>query len=104
MHKGFDSELLAMFKKMRDNQPKEPSAGSCFKNPTNNFAGKLLDEAGLKGYRIGDMAFSTTHANFLVNLGNGTYKEAMELIDLAKKKVFETSGIELELEIKIISL
>lgn len=87
---------------MRDNQPQNPSAGSCFKNPPENFAGKLLDECGLKGKKIGDMAFSPTHANFLVNLGNGTYEQAIELIKLAQKKVYENSGIELELEIKIV--
>jgi len=99
---GFDNSLLEMFKKLRDNQPKLPSAGSCFKNPPNNFAGKLLDESGLKNFKIGDMAFCETHANFLVNLGNGTFKEAIELIELAKKRVFENSGVELELEIKIV--
>jgi len=102
IHKGFDNSLLEMFKKMRDNQPKSPSAGSCFKNPPNNFAGKLLDESGLKGFKIGDMAFCETHANFLVNLGNGSFKDAIELIYLAKKRVLEKSGIELELEIKIV--
>lgn len=102
IHKGFDTALLEMFKKLRDNQPNLPSAGSCFKNPSGNFAGKLLDEAGLKGYRIGDMAFSDTHANFLVNLGRGTYEQALELIALAQKTVFERFGIHLELEIKIV--
>lgn len=102
IHKGFDTQLVDMFKKMRENQPKEPSAGSCFKNPPENFAGKLLDVSGLKGYRVGDMAFSHTHANFLVNLGNGTFEDATSLINLAKKKVFENSGINLELEIKIV--
>ena len=99
---GFDNTLLEMFKLFRDTQPKEPSAGSCFKNPTNNFAGKLLDEAGLKGFKIGNIAFCETHANFLVNLGNGTFEDAIKLIKLAKKKVFKNSGIELELEIKIV--
>jgi len=100
---GFDISLLEIFKKMRDNQPKLPSAGSCFKNPVGNFAGKFLDEAGLKGFKIGDMAFCETHANFLVNLGNGTFEDAIELIDLAKKRVFEKNGIDLELEIKIVN-
>ena len=99
---GFDNSLLEIFKKLRDNQPKLPSAGSCFKNPPNKFAGKLLDEAGLKGFKIGNMAFCKTHANFLVNLNNGTFKDAIKLIELAKKKVFEKSGINLELEIKIV--
>jgi len=102
IEQGFNHELLAMFKKLRDNQPNLPSAGSCFKNPPNNYAGKLLDEAGLKGYRIGDMAFSQTHANFLVNLGNGTFENAIELIKLAQKRVYEKSGVNLELEIKIV--
>ncbi len=102
IHKGFDTTLLEMFKLLRDNQPKLPSAGSCFKNPPHNFAGKLLDESGLKGFKVGDMAFCETHANFLVNLGNGTFEEAMELINIAKKRVFEKSEIELELEIKIV--
>jgi len=102
IEKGFDRSLLEMFKKMRDNQPKLPSAGSCFKNPPNNFAGKLLDKSGLKGFKIGNMAFCETHANFLVNLGNGTFEDAIKLIELAKKKVFEKNGIELELEIKIV--
>ncbi len=100
---GFDNALLEMFKTLRDNQPNLPSAGSCFKNPPNNYAGKLLDEAGLKGYRIGDMAFCETHANFLVNLESGTFEDALMLIKLAKQKVFEKSGIKLELEIKIVS-
>ena len=102
IHKGFDNSLLEMFKLLRDNQPKEPSAGSCFKNPLNNFAGKLLDEAGLKGFKIGNMAFCKNHANFLINLGNGTFEDAIKLIDLAKKRVFEKSRIKLELEIKIV--
>ena len=96
------NEISKMFKELRNNQPKTPSAGSCFKNPPNNFAGKLLDEAGLKGFKIGGMAFCETHANFLINLGNGTFEDSIKLIKLAKKKVFEKSGIELELEIKIV--
>ncbi len=102
IEKGFDLELLNMFKKLRENQPKHPSAGSCFKNPLSYFAGKLLDEVGLKGYRMGDMAFSKTHANFLVNLGDGTFEDAINLIDLAKKRVFSRHKIQLELEIKIV--
>jgi UDP-N-acetylmuramate dehydrogenase len=99
---GFNHNLLLMFKKLRENQPKEPSAGSCFKNPPNTYAGKLLDDAGLKGFQVGNMAFSKTHANFLVNLGGGTYEEAITLIEYAQKKVLEDFGIHLELEIQIL--
>ena len=102
IQKGFDFELLNMFKKLRDNQPNFPSAGSCFKNPKDNFAGKLLDDAGLKGHRVGDMSFSQTHANFLINHGGGTFEDAMILINEAKKRVLEKFDINLELEIEIL--
>ncbi len=102
IQKGFDFELLNMFKKLRDNQPNFPSAGSCFKNPKDNFAGKLLDDTGLKGYKIGNMSFSPTHANFLINHGNGTFEDAISLINEAKKRVFERFGINLELEIEVL--
>ena len=100
--KGFDEKLLEMFKKLRDNQPNLPSAGSCFKNPKGDFAGRLLDEAGLKGYKIAQMGFCETHANFLVNYGGGKFDDAVKLIELAKKRVYEEKGIKLELEIKIL--
>ena len=99
---GFDETLLAMFKKMRDNQPQLPSAGSCFKNPGGHHAGKLIEDVGLRGKRIGNMSFSEQHANFLVNLGGGTYEEAQALISLAKEEVFKHFGITLEEEIIIL--
>lgn len=99
---GFDESLLAMFKKMRDNQPKEPSAGSCFKNPVGHFAGKLIEDAGYKGKRVGAMMFSPVHANFLVNLGGGTYEEAMELISSVKQEILKRFGVQLEEEIIIL--
>lgn len=102
--KGFDFELLNMFKKLRDNQPNFPSAGSCFKNPKDNFAGKLLEDAGLKGYRVGNISFSQKHANFLINHGNGTFEDAISLINKAKKEVLERFGINLELEIEILGV
>lgn len=102
IEKGFKDDHLEMFKKMRDNQPDDPSAGSCFKNPPGDAAGRLIQEAGLKGHRVGDMAFSEQHANFLVNLGDGRFEDAISLIRLAQKRVAESSGIELEPEIIII--
>lgn len=100
--KGFDNELLAMFKKMRDNQPNYPSCGSCFKNPKDDYAGRLIEAVDLKGYQKGGMAISQKHANFLINIGNGTFDEALFLIKLCEKRVFETFGIELEREIIVV--
>ncbi len=99
---GFDENLLAMFKKMRDNQPKEASAGSCFKNPVGHYAGKLIEEAGFKGKRVGAMMFSPVHANFLVNTGGGTFEEAFALITEVKAEVLKRFGIKLEEEIIIL--
>jgi len=99
---GYNQELRDELLKLRNNQPKEPSAGSAFKNPKDDFAGRLIQEVGLKGYRVGNMAFSQIHANFLVNLGSGTFQEAMELIELAKSKVKDKFNIELKEEIKIV--
>jgi UDP-N-acetylmuramate dehydrogenase len=99
---GFDETLLAMFKKMRDNQPQHPSAGSCFKNPVGHYAGKLIEDVGFKGKRIGNMSFSEQHANFLVNLGGGTYEEAISLIGLVKEEVFNRFRVSLEEEIIIV--
>jgi len=102
LEQGFNKNLQDELIKLRANQPKEPSAGSCFKNPKGDFAGRLIEAVGLKGYRIGDMAFSNIHANFLVNLGNGNYEDAITLINLAKSKVKRSFNIELEEEIKIV--
>lgn len=80
----------------------EASAGCVFKNPApGNPAGKLLDEAGFKGKRLGGMVFSPMHANFLVNEGQGTSEQALELMEMAKRAVFERNGIILEPEVKI---
>ena len=99
---GFDATKVEMFKKMRTNQPHAPSAGSCFKNPPGDYAGRLIEAVGLKGKRIGDMGWSEIHANFLVNYGKGTFREAMKLIKEAEKRVLEHFGIVLEREIIIL--
>jgi UDP-N-acetylmuramate dehydrogenase len=100
---GFDETLLSNLAALRANQPGDPSAGSAFKNPPGDAAGRLIEAVGLRGYRHGGMAWSPAHANFLVNLGGGTYEEAIFLIDLAKSRVRETFGITLEEEIKILT-
>ena len=102
VEEGFLEARLELFKQMRANQPHDPSAGSFFKNPPGDYAGRLIESVGLKGHRIGGMAFSEKHANFMVNLGGGTFEEAMELAELAERKVFESTGIRLEREVRVI--
>ncbi|MDH4944778.1 UDP-N-acetylmuramate dehydrogenase [Sulfurimonas sp. C5] len=99
---GFDENKVSMFKKMRSNQPSTPSAGSCFKNPQGDYAGRLIEAVGLKGKRIGDMAFSEEHANFLVNYGEGKFEDAISLIKEAQKLVKKEFAINLECEIIIL--
>lgn len=101
IEEGFSKEKLKEFNTMRENQPQIPSAGSCFKNPKNDFAGRLIQEVGLKGFQKGKMAFSEAHANFLVNLGGGTYEDALFLINLAKVKIKEKFNINIQEEIVI---
>ncbi len=79
-----------------------PNAGSIFKNPPGNFAGKLLEGAGLKGTRMGGAAFSDQHANFIVNLGGARAAEVRALIEMARNKVKEQSGVWLEPEVKLV--
>ncbi len=102
METGFDAKHLELFRSMRSNQPKESSAGSCFKNPEGDYAGRLIEAVGLKGVRRGAMAFSEIHANFLVNFGGGTFEDATSLIVLAQERVQEKFGICLEREIVVL--
>ena len=96
--------LMEEFKRRRiEKQPLDlPSAGSAFKRPEGNFAGKLIEEAGLKGFRSGDAAVSEKHAGFIVNLGNATSKDVEDVIDTVRNKVFQNSGIMLEPEIRVL--
>ena len=102
VHKGYSNERYEMFSKMRSNQPHEPSAGSCFKNPPGDYAGRLIEAVGLKGEHVGAMAFSNVHANFLVNTGGGTYSDALTLIHEAQMRVKEQFDIDLQCEIVLI--
>jgi len=99
---GFDKSLLEELINLRSNQPKTPSAGSAFKNPEGDYAGRLIDAVGLKGVKKGAMSWSKVHANFLVNYGGGVFEDAKYLIELAKSRVVEKFGIELIEEIKIL--
>ena len=100
--KGFNPSLLDQLVVLRANQPHKPSAGSAFKNPEGVHAGRLIEAVGLKGLIQGGMSWSEVHANFLVNLGGGTFEDAKYLIDLAKEKVLKEFDIELKEEIKIL--
>lgn len=97
-------ETMTSRKKRRiDTQPLDkPSAGSVFRNPEGLSAGKLIEDAGLKGYKIGGAEISTKHANFIVNNGTATYEDILELIDYTKKKIKEIYNIDLILEQEII--
>ncbi|AAC06766.1 UDP-N-acetylmuramate dehydrogenase [Aquifex aeolicus] len=99
--------ILPKYEKIRrirkEKQPINlPTSGSTFKNPEGNFAGKLLEKAGLKGFRLKNVGFSEKHANFLVNYGGGTFSEVVDLINIAKERVYENFGIVLEEEVKLI--
>lgn len=98
----FDEALSNKLNQKRFNQPKGASFGSCFANPAGDHAGRLLEAAGMKGYRIGGCGFSEIHANFLINYGSGSFNDAIELINLAKNRVAELFGIELRCEVVIL--
>ena len=100
--KGFSKALLDELVNLRSNQPKTASAGSAFKNPEGDYAGRLIEEVGLKGVSKGAMQWSEVHANFLVNNGGGTFEEARFLLDLVKERVFEQFGVELVEEVQVL--
>lgn len=92
------------FEKRKATQPLEyPSAGSVFRNPEGMYAGKLIEDANLKGYSIGGAMISDMHANFIVNKDNATGEDIVNLINLAKDKVKENNNIDLYLEQVIIN-
>ena len=87
----------------RAKQPLEhPSAGSTFKRGDNFITAKLIDEAGLKGYQIGGAAISEKHAGFIVNKGNATSKDILELIEYTQEKVYEKFGENIKLEVEVL--
>ena len=87
----------------REKQPLEySSAGSVFKRPEGHFAGKLIEDAGLKGLRVGGAEVSPKHAGFIVNVGGATARDVLELIERIREKVYAMSGVTLECEIRTI--
>jgi UDP-N-acetylmuramate dehydrogenase len=101
--KKINSEIARIKKFRSKSQPWGPSAGSIFKNPQSTPAGKLLDEAGLKGLQIGGAYVSTKHANFIINRGGARFNDVLELIQIMKMRVEEKTGIILEEEVEIVS-
>ena len=88
-------------KKRVESQPREPSAGCIFKNPPGTSAGKLIDEAGLKGERVGDAEVSPVHANFIVNRGHATSADIIGLVRKIRARVKGARGIDLEPEVML---
>ena len=86
----------------RRTQPPGASMGSMFKNPPGNYAGRLIEAAGLKGTAIGGAEISSMHANFFINRGEASASDVRALIELARREVARQSGIQLELEIELI--
>ena len=87
----------------RTKQPLEyPSAGSMFKRPEGHFAAALIDQCGLKGLRVGGAQVSEKHAGFVVNRGGATCRDVLSLVDQIKKSVWEETGVQLEMEVKIL--
>ena len=107
LQKGNKEEIKAVYEDLRERRnSKQPlnfgSAGSTFKRPEGHFASKLIEDAGLKGYHINDAWVSEKHSGFVVNNGNASYKEVMELIEYVQKVVFEKFGVKLETEVRIL--
>lgn len=103
---GDPEELKARVKEFRSQRmngsPNRPSCGSTFKRPEGDYPGRVIEVAGLKGTKVGQIEVSPVHANYFVNHGGGTAKDALTLIKLVKETVKEKLGIELELEVKIL--
>lgn len=90
-------------KRKKETQPLgELSAGCVFKNPEGDAAGRLIDVAGCKGLRIGDVEVSQVHANYFINKGSATCRDFVALMDVVRKRVKESSGIDLEPEVKMV--
>ena len=103
LHQGAEvvqAKLAESIKKRKAAQPIEwPSCGSVFRNPEGKNAWALIDQAGLRGMKIGGACFSAKHCNFILNEGGATQKDVSALIELAKEKVFQQTGIKLQEEV-----
>lgn len=100
---GGRQRIRSLLEKRHATQPvQSANAGSVFRNPPGGHAAKLIEQAGLKGARIGDAVISETHANFIINRGSATAADIERLIDLAKRRVMARAGVELIPEVRII--
>jgi UDP-N-acetylmuramate dehydrogenase len=97
-----ETKLAGMMVRRKASQPPGATCGSVFKNPPGDYAGRLIDAAGLKGTRHGGAEISPVHANFIVNLGNATAADVKALVDLAQSRVSSEFGVSLELEIELL--
>ena len=97
-----EKRMKAFSENRWESQPAAPSAGCTFKNPGPIPAGKLIDELGLKGTRVGGAVVSAGHGNFIVNDGNATARDVLELIAILQRRAKAGRGIELQTEVEII--
>ncbi|MBQ2967497.1 MAG: UDP-N-acetylmuramate dehydrogenase [Clostridia bacterium] len=107
LHPGNATEIEEKMKDLnarrKEKQPLEkPSAGSTFKRPEGYFAGKLIEDAGLKGYRVGGACVSEKHAGFVVNDQNGTAEDVLAVIRHCRETVLEKFGVEMETEVRML--
>lgn len=107
LEKGSKEDIRSLMddysQRRKSKQPLDkPSAGSTFKRPEGDFAGRLIEVAGLKGYSIGGAKVSDKHCGFIINDGEASSTDILELIDFVRKKVYESSGVMLEPEVRII--
>ncbi|MCI7342897.1 MAG: UDP-N-acetylmuramate dehydrogenase [Fusobacterium necrophorum] len=103
-HSGFDKKTMEEIKKSREEKHPldKPSLGSTFKNPKGDFAARLISEAGLKGKKIGGAQIAEKHPNFVLNLGEASFQDILDILNLVKTTVKEAFGVQLEEEIIII--
>lgn len=100
-HPAIEARMKELSQLRREKQPLEyPSAGSTFKRPQGNFAGKLIEEAGLRGFSVGGARVSDKHCGFVINYDHATASDIMELCRQVSEKVKDSSGVELEMEVK----
>lgn len=109
LERGKPEEITAACQEyLRQRRERQPlgaaSAGSIFKNPPGQAAGRLIEEAGLKGHRVGGAEVSTRHANFIINTGTATAHDIIDLIRLVQSRVFSRSNVMLQPEVKILGL